>query len=186
MRQWFLSTFHPYSLSTLPSLPLPLQLESGPLLGPEALRPREQLGRSAGHGQAPVPSTPCQAGSHRPGAVPDPRCSSETPQSSVGTATESHSGSPLGTLLLALVTTPQISGTLDCEQELQKDPGTVRTCPPTAQPLTCGSGVWIWNMDPMLASLPRMFSHRTLLPRREHHGHVHMSMRPFPELNHRV
>lgn len=72
MRQLFLSTFHPYNLTTLTSLPLPLQLEFGPLLGSEALQPRERLGRSAGHGQAPVPSTPYQAGNHRPRAGPDP------------------------------------------------------------------------------------------------------------------
>lgn len=102
-------------ISTVPSLPPPLQLEFGLLLGPEALKPREQLGPSAGHGQAPVPSTPRQAGSHRPGAVPDPRCSSETPQSSVGTEAEPQA--LIWTLLLAPVTTLQILGTLDCEQQ---------------------------------------------------------------------
>lgn len=62
----------PGSLQAGVWIPLPLQLEFGPLLGSEALQPREQLERSAGHGQAPVPSTPYQAGNHRPRAVPDP------------------------------------------------------------------------------------------------------------------
>lgn len=41
-------------------------------------------------------------------------------------------------------------------------------------------------MDQMAASLPRMLSHRILLLRRKHHGHVHIYMRrcsPFPGLN---
>lgn len=40
-------------------------------------------------------------------------------------------------------------------------------------------------MDRMAASLPRMLSHRILLLRRKHHGHVYICMKPcspFPEL----
>lgn len=73
-----------HSRSSPPNSPHPQGPRLGRLPVPEVVQPRVQLGGPAGHGPAPAPPAPGQAGSCRPGAAPGPGHSSGTHQSSIG------------------------------------------------------------------------------------------------------